>query len=209
MWSGIKKVTARVQSWLADRFLEIQGLFDDSLDVELAQQLNRERLDSEIDDIEKKRKKAIADANRKANASDEELEAEKQTKLDLLQANRDAKIAAIQKKLDQDVTDAENDLTKARQALTTSINNARDARRRAEREKTDQPEAFVPPNVDDPGSVSPGLAATVRGTFNPAALQGFAARDRAAERTADAVEKVEEHTGELARAARQSKLTFT
>jgi hypothetical protein len=55
----------------------------------------------------------------------------------------------------------------------------------------------------------PGLSATIRGTFNPAALQGFAARDRAAERTADAVEKTEEHTRELARAARQSKLTFT
>jgi hypothetical protein len=37
--------------------------------------------------------------------------------------------------------------------------------------------------VDDPDSVGPGLSAAVRGTFNPAALQGFAARDRAAERT--------------------------
>jgi hypothetical protein len=126
-----------------------------------------------------------------------------------LQARRDAKINAIQEELARDIAGAEDDLVRARQELTTSINNARDARRRMEREKADAPEAFEPPDVDDPDSVGPGLSATIRGTFNPAALQGFAARDRAAERTADAVEKTEEHTRELARAARQSKLTFT
>jgi cob(I)alamin adenosyltransferase len=209
MWGSIKAITAKVQSWLADRFLEIQGLFDDSLDVELAKTLNQDRLADELADIESKRLGAVSEAKRKSQLSDGELAAEQQEELERLQARRDAKINAIQEELARDIAGAEDDLVKARQELTTSINNARDARRRMEREKAEMPKAFEPPDVDDPESVGPGLSATIRGTFNPAALQGFAARDRAAERTADAVEKTEEHTRELARAARQSKLTFT
>jgi F0F1-type ATP synthase membrane subunit b/b' len=86
MWGSIKAITARVQSWLADRFLEIQGLFDDSLDVELAQSLNQDRLADELAEIESKRLEAVNEAKRKSQLSDDELAAEQEEELARLQA---------------------------------------------------------------------------------------------------------------------------
>lgn len=111
----IKKTWTDVTGWVADQFLEIQGLFDSSFDVEAAKQIrrdndertkkgvdadrdkairehedNRKNLDaaaqSRIQDKQKRVADELAEAERKLAAANEKSKAEAQAEVDLAKA---------------------------------------------------------------------------------------------------------------------------
>ncbi|TVQ57545.1 MAG: phage tail tape measure protein, partial [Phycisphaerales bacterium] len=115
--AGLREVWARFQNWLSDRFLEMMGLFDDTLDVQAAQALGREELQSRVDDIEQSRHEAIAEAQRRAELSDEERQKELEQELKAIEQARKDAIDRIGQERDQRIEAAEEALRSAREQL--------------------------------------------------------------------------------------------
>lgn len=219
--SGLQKLWARAQNWLSDRFLDLMGLFDETLDVEAAQQLGRDQLNQQVASIDSERDAAIAEAERRANRTDAQREAEHAQDLaDVDQARADA-LASLDERTQRRLDAATQELADANAALAQA--RAQAAQRRAEAEAAAAEQDDDGPDFSGVGNelanqlagaldgvdaaVAKGV--TVRGTFNAAAIQGLMGAGDAQTRTATATEQTARNTKRLVDAARNGGLAFT
>ncbi len=208
--AGFQKVWERASSFVAKRMLEIQGLFDDGLDVEAAKRAVDEQLDArlgEIDagarrDIDQREQRRAADRSR-SDALNEatlaEIGRQFEEAQDALREGTDARLEETQRRLDE-----------ARAKLDAAIAEARRRREEAEGDAPTGPRSLLTELEDRLGGLGDAIAERieVRGTFNALAVQSLAGGDAAAERTAKATEQTARNTKRLADAAQTGGLTF-
>ncbi len=208
--AGFQKVWERASSFVAKRMLEIQGLFDDGLDVEAAKRAVDEQLDArlgEIDagarrDLDQREQRRAADRSQ-SDALNEatlaEIGRQFEEAQDALREGTDARLEETQRRLDE-----------ARAKLDAAIAEARRRREEAETDAPTGPRSLLTELEDRLGGLGDAIAERieVRGTFNALAVQSLAGGDAAAERTAKATEQTARNTKRLADAAQTGGLTF-
>jgi hypothetical protein len=195
LWRSATEVTA---NWLAKRWIELQGLFDDTIDVEVAKRNADQQTDDALDGI-----------NREASSRKKEIEAERKARQKLNQERHNANVAA-----------QEAAIKAARAEWQAAIDEAK-GKREAKAEASGGPGGLEGPDdiinkardalagLGDIGDLVQAEAAKigVKGTFNAAAVRGLAAGD-AADRTAKATEETAKHTKKLVQAAQTGGLAF-
>lgn len=188
--SGLRSVWEKTQNFLAKRFTELFGLFDDSLDVEAA----KASLDSQ------------------SQAALESLARETEDALQRISEEQDARSKGLLDDAAEKMEERRKALEDARRDLDEAID---EARRR--REATDEGDAATPSVADrireieeSLDSVSDGIArrVEVRGTFNALAAQGLTSGTDAIDRTARASEQTARNTRRLVEASQRGTLTF-
>ncbi|TVQ33877.1 MAG: phage tail tape measure protein [Phycisphaeraceae bacterium] len=191
--SGVQGVWERTQNFLAKRFTELFGLFDESLDVEAA--------------------KAQLDA--RSRSALESLARETEDALGRISREQDERTRGILDGAAEKMEERRRALEDARRELDRALD---ESRRR--REQVEADDAGRPPVLDrfrdliaELDSVGEGIArrVEVRGTFNPALIQRLlgAGGTGPADRTAKASEETARNTRRLLESAQQGGLTFT
>jgi len=210
---GFKKIWQTATSFVAKRMLEIQGLFDSSLDVNAAKQGIDDQLEDRLKEIESQTEQALA-----------EREQKRQRKRDQSSQLNDATLAEIgrhfdesQKQLD-DRTNAKIEATQqaleeARKQLDEAIAEA--AKKRSETDTGESTSGSIDELIAKVQSQLAGLGSSLgqsgvitRGTFNALAVQSLTGSDPIAERTAKASEQTAKNTKQIADAANTGGLTF-
>ncbi len=189
--SGLRSVWEKTQNFLAKRFTELFGLFDESLDVEAA--------------------KASLDAQ--SRAALESLARETEDALKRINDEQDARTRDLLDDAADKIDERRKALEDARRELEEAIDEAR--RKREASGGADEGEI---PSVADRireledalDSVSDGIArrVEVRGTFNALAAQGLTTSGDAIDRTARATEQTARNTRRLVEASQRGALTF-
>ncbi len=200
--AGVQRIWARVTNWLADRFTEVMGLLDETLDVDAAKALNRRELDADLAGIESQRKDAIAEAERRRGRSDAQREQEKESALNVVDAQRAEALADLDEQTAERIRQAEEALARTKQELAEAVETARQRREEALADGQD-PASLALQRLADLGDQLDLLASrvSVRGTFDASAVRGLAAGDDSAERTARATEQTARHTKRLVEAS--------
>jgi hypothetical protein len=211
--TGFQKIWEQATSFVAKRMLEIQGLFDSSLDVEAAKKNVDKQLESRLAGLDAEAQQALSqrEARRKRERSDSaalnegtlaEIGKQFEEAQSALNAETDGRIAATQAKLDE-----------ARKKLDEAIAEAKRKREAADSDP-DAPR-FRRPDLlseleDRIAAIGETIASKidVTGTFNAAAVSGLASGSDAAERTADASEQTARNTKRLVDAASSGGLVF-
>jgi len=211
---GLKAAWSISQNWLAKRFIELQGLLDDSLDVKAAKRgldrtMNRELAKIGMD-VESAEQRIEADKRRRLEGIESEESgtlAEIARQADEAKQRQTDEFAAKLKKNQAEIDAAKEELRQAREAAAKK-------RAAAEAERPERPEAAEDKmaklaeklkGVGRAGVAAAGEA-TVRGTFNAAALQGLMAGNTQ-DRIAAASEETAKNTKKLVRKA-QDGLAF-
>ena len=208
--AGFQKVWQQASSFVAKRMLEIQGLFDDGLDVEAAKRAVDEQLDARLSEIDAGARREI-DQREQSRAADRsqsdalneatlaEIGRQFEEAQDALREGTDARLEETQRRLDE-----------ARTKLDAAIAEARRRREEAETDAPTGPRSLLTELEDRLGGLGDAIAERieVRGTFNALAVQSLAGGDAAAERTAKATEQTARNTKRLADAAQTGGLTF-
>jgi len=214
--SAFREGWAIAQNWIADRWLELMGMFDESLDVGAAQKLGADQLAEQLVGIEDERAKAIAEAERRRTRSDAEREAEKAAALAEVDAQRQQALKQLDERKNERLRQAEQELADARRELDEA--RARAAEQRAAGGGAGAGGAGplgadfdeLLERLESAGTaIAAKTGMTVRGTFNAAAIQGLLAESQAAERTADATEETARNTKRIERAIQQNGAVFT
>lgn len=216
MTSGMQQVWARFQNWLSDRFLEVMGMFDETLDVQAAQALGREQLQGQIDAIEQARRDAVNEAQRRAALSDDDRQRELEQELNAIEQARQEALDRIASERDARIGAAEDALRTAREQLEDARQRARDARTESEQDEPDVLDAESAASrlraaLDDLGDFAQDHMKRIeaRGTFSAAAVRGLGVGSNAAERTASATEQTAKNTKRLVDANRSGGMAFT
>ncbi len=207
---GFQKAWESASSFVAKRMLEIQGLFDDGLDVEAAKKAVDEQLEQRLGEIDDRTRAALADREaRRSSERDRSSELNDATLSEIGKQYEDAQ-KALDAQTDERVTDAQRELEQARKRLDDAIEEARRRREEAEGEPDSRPRNLLAEFEDRLRGIGDLVAEgiSVRGTFNASAVQGLASDDAVAERTAKATEQTAKHTRQLADAAKSGGLTF-
>ena len=207
--STLQTVWANFQNWLSDRWLEVMGMFDESLDVEAAQALGREDLASQLTQIEADRKAALAEADRKKGLSEAEHEKEKAASLKEVDDERKKALATLEKEHSERIKAAQDELQAAKGALKAAREKARLDREKAEAETAPGSGKSMRDALKEGGEATKQAMAqlSIHGTFNPYASFGLG-KSSAAERTARAAEGTHREVKELNRKATTGGLTF-
>ncbi|MEQ9616669.1 MAG: phage tail tape measure protein [Phycisphaerales bacterium] len=188
--SGVQSVWERTQNFLAKRFTELFGLFDDSLDVDAA--------------------KAQLDAQSQAKL--ESLARETEDALKRISDEQDERTRGLLDDAADKMEQRRKALQEAKRKLDEAIDEAR-----SKREESDAQDATSPSlrdrfsNIEDQlGAIGDGIKQRVeaRGTFNALAVQGLASGSDAIDRTARASEQTARNTRRLVESARSGGLTF-
>jgi len=207
---GFQKAWESASSFVAKRMLEIQGLFDDGLDVEAAKRAVDEQLEQRLGEIDDRTRAALADREaRRSSDRDRSSDLNDATLSEIGKQYEDAQ-KALDAQTDERVTDAQRELEAARKRLDDAIEEARRRREEAEAEPDSRPRNLLAEFEDRLRGIGDLVAEgiSVRGTFNASAVQGLASDDAVAERTAKATEQTAKHTRQLADAAKSGGLTF-
>ena len=210
--SGFQRIWQNAVGFVAKRMLEIQGLFDSSLDVEAAKKAVDDQLDAKLAEIDQNAQRELsAREDRRRRERDAATELNEATLAEIgrrfdeaqeaLRTGNEARIAESQRALDE-----------ARRKLDEAIETARE-RREAMGDESGPGRIgrdLIAELEDRLGGLDSSLARgpSARGTFNARAVQGLASDDAVAERTAKATEQTARHTRQLADAAKSGGLTF-
>ncbi len=188
--SGLRSVWEKTQNFLAKRFTELFGLFNDSLDVEAA--------------------KASLDAQ--SQAALESLARETEDALKRISEEQDERSKGLLDDAAGKMEERRKALEDARRNLDEAIDEARRRREAADEGDTATPSVAdrireIEESLD---SVSDGIArrVEVRGTFNALAAQGLTSGTDAIDRTARASEQTARNTRRLVEATQRGTLTF-
>jgi len=197
-----KATQTKLSGWFAKRMLEVQGLFDETLDVQYAKRAVEESTRADLARIDRE-----SDA-RLRSLTDEQHVAER-----LAREDHDRRLAQISDEHDARIAATEDALGKAKQEWKDAIDQASQARVEAEAE------AAAPEGPGEPGSIRSLLdrlgrvgsavsrAGSVAGTFSSVALGGLG-MGNAMDRTARASEETAKNTRRLLDEAKAGGLTF-
>jgi len=214
--SGFKKVWETATSFVAKRMLEIQGLFDSTLDVNAAKQGIDDQLESRLDEIESQARQALDQRDQKRQRQRDRSAEENEATL----AEIGRQFDEAQKKLDDrtntKIEQTRKELEEARKQLDEAIAEAAKKREAAEAEggeggssdSTDSLIARIQRQLAGLGGTLGRSGVITRGTFNALAIQSLAGGDAVAERTAKASEQTAKNTKQIADATKSGGLTF-
>ncbi|MCC5786695.1 MAG: hypothetical protein JJU33_08350, partial [Phycisphaerales bacterium] len=210
--SGFQRIWQNAVGFVAKRMLEIQGLFDSSLDVEAAKKAVDDQLDAKLAEID-------ANAQRQLSAREDRRRRERDAAAEL----NEATLAEIGRRFEEAqeslrtgnearIAESQRALDEVRRKLDEAIETARERREAMDDESGPRRVGrdLIAELEDRLGSLGSSLSRgpSARGTFNALAVQSLAGGDAAAERTAKATEQTAKHTRDLADAARSGGLTF-
>ncbi|MBL0920931.1 MAG: phage tail tape measure protein [Phycisphaerales bacterium] len=183
----LSSASSRAANWIAKRWVELQGLVDDSIDVE-----QRKR---DLDSIGQSNLTEIA------RRAEDALNA-----LDKEQARREQDIM-------NDAADRMDDRRKAlidaKKALDDAIADAGKKREEADAARGARPTLRNPFEDFEFDAAAAERRVSVSGTFSAAGAQGLAAGSSAVERTAKATEETARYVRRMAERAQAGGLTFT
>ncbi|HRQ73801.1 MAG TPA: phage tail tape measure protein [Phycisphaerales bacterium] len=210
--SGFTKIWERASAFVAKRMLEIQGLFDSSLNVEAAKRAVDQQLEARLSDIDEGARRDLSRREQRRQA--ERNRSRELNEATLAEIGRQFEEAqeALQQGTDARLTETQRQLEEARRRLDEAIAEARRKREEADADGTPRRGVgdLLADLEDRLAGIGDAIAARVevRGTFNALAVQGLAGSADAAERTATATEQTAKNTKRLADAARAGGLTF-
>lgn len=188
--SGVQSVWEKTQNFLAKRFTELFGLFDDSLDVDAA--------------------KAQLDAQSQAKL--ESLARETEDALKRISDEQDDRTRGLLDNAADKMEERRKALEEAKRKLDEAVDEARSKREAADENNTGAPS--LRDRLDDFEDLLAGAGETVarrieaRGTFNALAAQGLASGNDAIDRTARASEQTARNTRRLVEESQRGGLTF-
>ncbi len=220
--AGMKKVWASFTSWhartvettanwMAKRWIELQGLFDKTIDVEFATRHIDEQSDARMSQIEDERRDAHRSAERQRKTTRDLARQEHERSMAEIGGKYEGKTKELEEQYDTQMQRSAEALERAREDWRKAVQEA--ARKRKAQEAEGGPGAMGRPDalkdvLADIGALLAGKKTIgVKGTFNAAAIQGLAAGD-AADRTAKATEETAKNTKKLVDKAKQGGLTF-
>jgi len=211
--SGFKKIWETATSFVAKRMLEIQGLFDSSLDVNAAKQGIDDQLESRLNEIESQTKQAIANREQDRNSQRDRSAKENDATLAEIGRQFDEAQKALDDRTNSKIEETQKALDDARKKLDEAIAEA--AKKRNETDTGESSTGSIDDLIARVQSQLAGLGGTLRqsgvvtrGTFNALAVQSLAGSDPIAERTAKASEQTAKNTNQLVTAAQSGGLTF-
>jgi len=195
------------QNWIAKKFVSLMAMFDDSVDVEGAQQIQDEDFQREQHGREQATQQQLRDIETTRQSKRAAIDQEEQGTLDELNREKDARHVARQQQNDADVKAAEDAVVQARKQWQDALDEA--ARKRAEIAETVGPERIKGPG-DLEGLDLEGMgkkSVSVQGTFNAMAAQGLGTGGPM-ERAARAGEETAKNTRKLVMQAQHGGLQF-
>jgi len=213
--TGFKKIWESATSFVAKRMLEIQGLFDSSLDVEAAKKLVDDQLASRLTELDSEGQRRIEERERRrARQREQSAELNDATLAEIGRQFEEAQ-EKLKNATDENLQETQRELDEARAKLEEAIEKARRQREEQETGETDGPRRTPADLVKEFEERIAGLGQTIargvasRGTFNAAAVQGLLTAGGTAERTAKATEETAKNTKRLVDASRNGGLAFT
>ena len=211
--TGFKKIWESATSFVAKRMLEIQGLFDSSLDVDAAKKLVDDQLESRLSELDAEGQRQLDERERRRQRQrDQSAELNEGTLAEIGRQFEEAQ-QNLQNATDENLQETQRQLDEARAKLDEALERARQQRAEGE-EEPGSPPRTPQELLDDFQERIAGIGqtiargVTVRGTFNASAAQGLLGSADAQERTADASEQTARNTKRLVDAARIGGLTF-
>ncbi len=213
--TGFKKIWEAATSFVAKRLLEIQGLFDSSLDVEAAKRGVDEDLERRLSELETEQQQGLDERERRRQRQRDESAAQNDATLAEIGRQFEEAQDKLHAATDERVQRSQRELDAARAKLDEAIDRARRQREDESEDEFSAPRRSVDDIVgelqDRIAGVGQAIArgVTVRGTFSAAGVQGLLGAADAQERTADATEQTARNTKRLLDAARNGGLTFT
>lgn len=211
--SGFQKAWSTAIHWTTQRLLELWGLFDDTLDVEAAQQMADEDLAATHAEIDRQREAALAEREQqRAQQRDRAGEAH-DAALAELGRQLDAAEQRLQGATDAQIAETRKALAEARHQLDQAIAQAEQRRAEAEqtggppRRRVGDPLEGLEDRLADIGDVL-ARKAGVTGTFNVAAAFGLGGGQYEL-RTAQAAEQTARNTKRLLEEVRAQAARFS
>lgn len=211
--TGFKKIWESATSFVAKRMLEIQGLFDSSLDVDAAKQLVDDQLESRLSELDAEGQRQLDERERRRQRQrDQSAELNEGTLAEIGRQFEEAQ-RNLQNATDENLQETQRQLDEARAKLDEGLERARQQRTESD-DEPGSPRRTPQDLLDDFQERIAGLGqtiargVTVRGTFNASAAQGLLGSADVQERTADASEQTARNTKRLVDAARTGGLTF-
>ncbi|MEX2372485.1 MAG: hypothetical protein WD800_01655, partial [Dehalococcoidia bacterium] len=207
----------RSVGWVAERFLELQGLWDETFDVEGAKQILQADLAADLQQITRDRDAALRNIDQRRDRRRDQAAAHHEATLGAIgQQYEDAK-DALAHEYDDQRRRSEEALARARREWEQALQEAAQRRAAVEAGEGDAPEGLRTPgdflgNLDDLiGQMRDAAERTVdvRGTFSPLLLERLGAGRDTAERTAKATEDTARNTRRLSQQAQQGGLAFS
>jgi hypothetical protein len=192
--SGFTQAWNDAINWTSKRLLELQGLFDSSLDVDAAKKLADQDLASANAEIERQKQAALGEREQQRAAERQQAEKDHQGELARIGQESIDKQKSLEDSNAAKVKAAEDELAKAKKELQDAIAEAR--------QKRDAKDANAPKRPDRPKDAPDALAGlsgqlaaarertiSVAGTFN-----AFEARGLGSGGVADRIAKASEET---------------
>lgn len=195
--SSRRSAVESLAGWMAKRWLEAKGLFDDSFDVNAAKDSVDQQVSSAKAAIDSQRKSDLASVEERRSAMRKLEEQQHNAEVNANDAERSKAIADLQNRHDRSIADSEDALRKAAADYRAAVEAARGLRPGTGGASARSPSMPDIGTVQDISSKSSAV-----GTFNAAAIRGMFGGDTA-DRTAKATEQTAAHTKELGRLLRQ------
>jgi hypothetical protein len=214
VWANFTAWHARtvesLANWMAKRWIEIQAMFDDTIDVNVAQKYIDQQSAQRFQQIEKDKTQAIDNAEAQRTQREQAAEQEHQRKLAQISGDHAKAIADLQNAHNQQVAGAAGELDAALKQYQDAVDSVKKLKPSATGGAL--PGAGRPelPKLDNVGSAIDSAVKKigVRGTFNAASLQGLLAGGRVEDRIAKASEETARNTRRIERAITDNGITF-
>jgi hypothetical protein len=209
--TGFQMIWEEATSWVAKRMLEIQGIFDSSLDVDAAKKNVDNQLESRLVELENQAQRDVAAREKQRAAQRSQASQEHEGTMAVIGQGFEDAQKALKDKTDAQLKESQKDLDDAKQKLADAIAEAKRKREAVQPTAPGRmPDDLMSRFEDGIASLSDlmGRQVSVRGTFNAAALSGLGAGNDAADRTAKATEQTAKNTKKVADAIANGGLTF-
>lgn len=208
--SGFQSGWATASAFVANRLLEIQGLFDGGFDVDTAKKHVRKETTSAIAGIEAEANAVLAAREKVRKAARRKTRNDGENALDELDRQLRAAEGAAASATESGLGAATDELAKAKQELLNAVEAARAAKEKAGGEGSGPAGDGKQSVFDELLNALGGRTAEVRGTFNPAAIRSLeTGTSSTAERTAKAAENTARNTQRLLEMANRGAMIFS
>jgi hypothetical protein len=210
--TGFQMIWEEASSWVAKRMLEIQGLFDDGLDVEAAKKAVDQQLESRLVELENAAQQSVTARDKEREAQRRDAAAMHEATLAGIGQDFENAQEALRKDTAAGLAESQAALDAAKQKLAAAIEEARKKREAADAEKgPGRPQRDLLADFEDRlsglgAAISKGISVT--GTFSSAAVSGLGTGGDAAERTATATEATAKNTKRLLDASVDNGMRF-
>ena len=210
--TGFQMIWEEASSWVAKRMLEIQGLFDDGLDVDVAKKAVDQQLESRLVELENAAQQSVTARDKEREAQRRDAAAMHEATLAGIGQDFENAQEALRKDTAAGLAESQAALDAAKQKLAAAIEEARKKREAADAEKgPGRPQRDLMADFEDRLSglgAAIGKGISVTGTFSAAAVSGLGTGGDAAERTASATEQTARNTKRLLDASVDNGLRF-